>query len=147
MSKFVEWIVPPAGADAEAQRDWQWRIAVAIGGAYVMGTLLAMAAVGQLWGVSGFASARDFSEQKEMVKDIRLGQIRNQIDTMRVRQCQSIMEGNYYAMQLSVNSLQQLVNQHFVIAGFNYRIPDCSELIPGVTTQLRPETPAPNVRQ
>ena len=140
-----DWVVPPADATDEEQRDWQWRIAVSIVGMYGVGGILIAAALGQIVGVSGFASAQEVAQAQQVLKEVRLDQIRNRMDQIRLRQCQAIQEGNVYAMQLAVNALQGLINQHYAMSSFNYRIPECYELIPGAYA-LRPETPAPTVR-
>lgn len=145
MDRLLDWLIPPAGADAEAQRDWQWRISMAILGIYVVGALAAAASLGQVFGVSGFASATAVAQTQEMLKAVRVDQVKNRIDQTRVRQCQAIMEGNRVAMQATYEQMQDYVNQHFSLAGFTYRVPDCGELIPYASNQLQPPTPQPTL--
>lgn len=146
MSKIVDWVVPPAGADAESQRDWQWRISMAIVGLYGAIGFLVAAAVGQITGVAGFASAQEVAQAQQLLNDVRLDQIRNRIDAKRVQQCQAMLERNQFAMSAIFQQMQDLVNQHYTIAGYAYRVPPCEELIPYATSAPAAPTPVPQVQ-
>ncbi len=144
MPSMLDWIVPPEGAGAEAQRDWQWRVAMAIIGMYGAGLAGSMAAIGLIAGISGFASQQTVTQMQGVVTEIRLEQIRDRIDQTRVRQCQAIMERNTVAMKELYFQLQGYVNQHYALAQYQYRVPDCGELVP-YTAGLAAPTPAPTV--
>lgn len=144
MPSILDWVVPPEGADAEQQRDWQWRVAMAIIGMYGAGLAGSMAAIGLIAGISGFASQQSVTQMQQVVTEIRLEQIRDRIDQTRVRQCQAIMERNVIAMKELFGQMQSYINQHYVLAGYQYRVPDCGELVP-YTAGLTAPTPAPTV--
>lgn len=118
---------------------------MAIFGLSTIQAIVIAAAVGQVYGFSGFAQARDFEQAQQVIKEVRLDQIRNRIDQTRQRQCQAIMEGNRPAMQVTYEQMQTYINQHYSMAGFQYRVPDCGELIPYVGQTIRPPTPTPTV--
>lgn len=121
---------------------------MAIFGAYVLGGLMFAASIGQITGLGGFASAYDVAQAQQVLKDVRLDQIRNRIDATRERQCQAINEGNLVAMTSLFQTLQGLVNQHYGLAGYSYRIPECGELVPTLSAAVvRPPTPVPTVSQ
>ena len=118
---------------------------MAILGLYGAVGFLVAAAVGQVFGISGFASAVEVAQAQETLKEVRLDQVRNRIDQKRLQQCQAIMEGNGRAMQANYEQLQILVNIHLTMSGVAYRIPDCGELIPYSTETVRAPTPSPTV--
>lgn len=139
------WVVPPEGADALVQRGWQWRVAVSIIGLYGAGAIAGMLALGMVTGIGGFASNDAVQKTQDVVKEIRLEQLRDRIDQTRIRQCQAIMEGNRVAMNVLYVQMQQYVNQHFALALYQYRVPDCGELVP-YTAGLVAPTPKPTVQ-
>jgi len=113
---------------------------MAVVGLYGAVGFLVAAAVGQIAGVSGFASATDVAQAQQVLNNIRLDQIRNRLDQKRREQCQAMMERNQFAMNVIFQQMQEMVNEHYKIAGYTYRIPPCEEVIPGV---VAPQVPTP----
>jgi hypothetical protein len=117
---------------------------MAVVGLYGAVGFLVAAAVGQIAGVSGFASATEVAQAQQVLNNIRLDQIRNRLDQLRIQQCQAMMERNQFAMSSIFSQMQERVNEHYKIAGYAYRIPPCEELIPGAQAPQAP-TPVPMV--
>ena len=146
MPSIFDWVVPPVDAGGDKQRDWQWRVAMAIIGLYGAGIGAGMLAMGLVAGVGGFASRDAVQQTQDTVREIRLEQLRDRIDQTRIRQCQAIMESNRVAMNVLYVQMQQYVNQHFSLAQYQYRVPDCGELVPYTAGVIVAPTPVPTIR-
>lgn len=131
MTPIIDWVVPPAGATAEEQRDWQWRIAMAIVGIYGAGSIVLAASMGLVLGVSGFARADEVAELQQFFKDYRLTQLEEQIDRVRTRQCSAYKVQNQMAMSDANSDLNRLTRMYRAVAGFDYRVKSCNELLVG----------------
>lgn len=82
-------------------------------------------------GISGFAKAVDVAELQHFFKDSRLLQIEEQMDRVRIRQCAAIMQRNQAALSDAAAELTRLGRMYRAVAGFDYRIKSCDELLVG----------------
>lgn len=139
-------LVPPQ-EDAPAGRitTWRWTIAVVLGGTVMLTSTHILYACGFLvaYGLPGFAQAQDINGLKQenaktnhliqMVQNdqklIREGQLDNQIQGSRERQCKAIKANNDDAKSFATRQLQETLNSYYQLTGHGYyRLPDCSEL-------------------
>src|SRR3990172_2678191 len=123
----------PSRGTGEDEHVFKWRLVAALTlwstvMSLWMVTALAFGIV-QVFGFTGFATKAEAQQVQQLVKDIRISQLENQLQTYRVQQCQAQMEGNQGALNLATTNLREKGNLYWQLTGRVYIAESCDALL------------------
>jgi hypothetical protein len=126
-SALWELLVPPL--DAEHEKQYGWRVRMAIIAASSFFGLIAVSALAlgmAAWtGFEGFARASETQVIIGQLKDLRAGQIEESILQLRIKHCEA---DSAAAKQLYWERIAELMTKYQQITGRVYSLPACSDL-------------------
>lgn len=137
---IIETLIPPD--DPNAVGKWRWFVAIGVVVALTSNAALFAYMLGSLPGAgSGFATMEEFIALKNQQKQMYLNDLTQRLNNTRISQCEAVIEGNQSAMVFTYNRLAMMLDEFRVAAGYDYRVPQCAELVPEIRQNIPTPTP------
>lgn len=137
---IIEKLIPPD--DPKAVVKWRWFVAIGVVISLVANASLFAYMLGSLpGGGKGFATMEEFYELKVQQRQMYLNDLTQRLNNTRISQCEAVIEGNQSAMIFTYNRLRMMLDEFRVTAGYDYRVPECSELVPEIRRNIPTPTP------
>lgn len=80
-------------------------------------------------GVSGYATNQQLIGFDETLKELRIGQLEEQLDRVRIRQCNALRMNNQLALEATRVEMNILLRTYRRVATYDYRVKGCDELL------------------